>query len=466
MDFTSIIFPLFLLIVFSLWKTSDFSRGKIILMLASFFFYSYWFPPYLLLLLTSGGIDYWASKKIEQSKSKHAKKKYLLFSLCTNLSILGFYKYTNFFLEICAGLGGFLTGKEVEPYVLHVILPIGISFYTFQSISYTVDVYRGKLAASSNYLDFFLYLSFFPQLVAGPIVRAIDFLPQLTTRKTLDWKDYHFSLYRICRGYFLKVYIADQISRHTNSLFAYNVNEMGFSYAWVAALCFSVQIFCDFSGYSDIAIGVSRLFGFRIRENFNNPYFAHGIEDFWRRWHISLSTWFRDYVYIPLGGNRISKTRTELNVMAVFVVSGFWHGANWTFILWGVCHGVLVFTDKAIRQLSFANQFSRFPLSSVFIRLVTLIIVVFLWVPFRAPDISFTLQMWGQMLFFTEGNGVIPSRALYIISLFCIYCCIQFTKEILRVEDTFWIQRVETAIYFGGILMAPWTHTDFIYFQF
>lgn len=469
MDFTTIIFPIFLFTVYTLWRSVSGAKGKIVLMAASFFFYGYWFPPYLLLLLTSGGIDYWAAKKLHQHDKKKTRLCFLLFSLITNLSLLFYFKYANFFLDTIYSFRNSFLNSPADPYFIHVILPVGISFYTFQSISYTVDVYRKKLAPCDNYIDFFLYLSFFPQLVAGPIVRAIDFLPQLEKQKQFSWADCRFSLYRICRGYFLKVFIADQISVHSNAIFGMGSSSLDATTAWLGAACFTIQIFCDFSGYSDIAIGISRLFGFKILENFRNPYFALGMEDFWRRWHISLSTWFRDYLYIPLGGSRCSKLRTEFNIMTVFVVSGLWHGANWTYLFWGLLNGIVVFADKLIKQTSFYHQAINWQAFRFALRTVTLIIVIFLWVPFRAPDLQQAFSMWSSMLSLNFIFSVLANqqRAIILITFFCIYCAVQFFKEIRGIndQDTF-IQRIETALYFSGILVAPWKHTDFIYFQF
>lgn len=285
--------------------------------MASSFFYAYWFPPFILLLWTSGAIDHVASIQMRRSP---APRRWLLVSLCANLGILYTFKYLGFFASLISQVGGWV-GRSVAPWEFDILLPMGISFYTFQSRSYTIDVYRGRLEPCRRPSDFFAYLSFFPQLVTGTIVRATDFLPQLEERRPLTEEDWQFVIHRICRGYFLKVVVADNIAIGVNQIFSSDPAGLTVPVAWLGAAFFAIQILCDFSGYSDIAIGVGRMFGFRIRGNFNNPYVALGFQDFWHRWHISLSTWFRDYLYVSLGGSRCGAWKSRRNVLLVFLLS-------------------------------------------------------------------------------------------------------------------------------------------------
>lgn len=470
MSFISFVFFVFLAVVYALWRLLPYAAAKRMLCLASFVFYSYWFPPFLAIFLTSGVVDYVVSIRMPKSQRPG---QLLALSIAVNLGLLGLFKYADFFLiawhEALAAVG-----IPSDLHLLHLILPIGISFYTFQSLSYTIDVYRGRLKPCDNPVDFFLFFSFFPHLVAGPILRAADFLPQVGAdedpgaRRKLSEEDFRFVVYRLSRGYFLKVLVADNAAIAASAAFRHDPALLSSPVAWLGILFFAVQIFGDFAGYSDIALGTARLFGYRIRENFWNPYCSFGIEDFWHRWHISLSSWFRDYLYIPLGGNRISPLRTKINLLIVFVVSGFWHGANWTFLIWGGLHGIAVTAEKMLRSLRPAGHPA---LNRVILALsvpLTFALVLVLWVPFRAPDVDYMWRYWQAMIPFGGHGGPFQFHAIQYASLllFAGYFAVQVAREHLGGR---WIEQItqgEALAYFSLTLLMPGPPADFIYFQF
>ncbi|WP_317040632.1 MBOAT family O-acyltransferase [Salegentibacter agarivorans] len=303
------------------------------LLILSYIFYGWWDWRFLSLIAFSSFVDYHAGIYIYRAKRDQIKKLWLWLSILVNLGFLGVFKYYNFFAESFAGL--FLNfGYEVDALTLDIILPVGISFYTFQTMSYTIDIYRRRLVPTTNMLHFFTFVSFFPQLVAGPIERATNLLPQFHKKRFFDYAFAAEGLRQILWGLFKKVVIADNSAIIVNQVFE-NYHELGPVDLIVGAVFFTFQIYGDFSGYSDIAIGTAKLFGFKLMQNFAFPYFSRDISEFWRRWHISLSTWFRDYLYIPLGGSKGGKWMTLRNIFIIFIVSGLWHGANWTFVVWG-----------------------------------------------------------------------------------------------------------------------------------
>jgi len=365
MLFNSIEFLLFLPIVFLIyWSLSK----KVILqntflLVASYFFYGLWDYRFLSLIIISSLVDYLIGIQLSNNKSKKARKALLAISLIVNLGLLIVFKYYNFFIESFVDLCQ-VYGYEPHTTTLNIVLPVGISFYTFQTLSYTIDIYRNKLEPSKNIITFFTYVAFFPQLVAGPIERAINLLPQIEKKRVFDYLKAKSGLRQILWGLFKKVAIADSCALLVDPIFS-DYTEFSTIGLILGALLFAIQIYCDFSGYSDIAIGVAKLLGIEIMLNFNYPYFSRDIAEFWRRWHISLSTWFRDYVYIPLGGSRVSKALQIRNIFAIFLISGFWHGANWTFIFWGLIHALcyipLLFLKKNRKNLDVVAQNSLFP---------------------------------------------------------------------------------------------------------
>ena len=471
MSFLSTVFLVILAIVYAGWRILPYRAAKRMLCLAGLVFYAYWFPPFLLVFLTSGVVDYVVSLKLPHARRPRLV---LMISIFVNLGLLGFFKYADFFIGAWRDAAARL-GVPGHIDLIHVLLPIGLSFYTFQSLSYTIDVYRRRLKPCADPVDFFLFFSFFPHLIAGPILRAANFLPQIrpdsdkAPSRRLSDEDFWFFVYRMCRGYFLKAVVADNAAIYANAAFAADPSRLSPMEAWLGALFFAVQIFGDFAGYSDIAIGTARLFGYAIPENFNNPYWSFGVENFWRRWHISLTSWFRDYLYIPLGGNRRSPLRTVANVIVVFVVSGFWHGANWTFLIWGGLHGAAVVIEKQVQcMVSVDNAAVRrmILLGSV---PATFVLVLILWVPFRARGAADMLHYWAAM--FGSGGrglGILPLQGVQLMTLlfFVFYFAMQVAREHFGKR---WLDRIalpEALAYFTLTMLMPGPPTDFIYFQF
>ncbi len=380
MLFNSIHFLIFFPIITIVYFLLSYKHRWILLLIASYYFYMCWKPEYIILIFTSTVIDYVAALKMYSSKG-NKRKLWLLMSLISNLGILFFFKYANFFSSNINDVFNLVTFKI--PYSTY-LLPVGISFYTFQTLSYSIDVYQGKLKPQKHFGKFALFVSFFPQLVAGPIERATHLLPQFDKNFDFDRERVFSGLRLMLWGLFKKVVIADRLSVYVNTVYNNVGDYQGFPLIW-ATYFFAFQIYCDFSGYSDIAIGAARVMGFDLMKNFNVPYISKSIKEFWARWHISLSTWFRDYLYIPIGGNKVSKNRWYLNLMIVFVVSGFWHGANWTFIVWGFLHGLYLILAIVIgKKFSINNSFFGRTLK-IFI---TFHLVVFAWIFFRANSMS------------------------------------------------------------------------------
>ncbi|HBP46062.1 MAG TPA: membrane-bound O-acyltransferase family protein [Flavobacteriales bacterium] len=342
MLFNSPEFLLFLPIVFALYwfvVQRNLRAQNVLLVLASYVFYGWWDWRFLGLIALSTVVDYLVVLQIEGAQEKRAKQQWLSLSMVVNLGLLCYFKYSNFFIESWVDAWA-AAGVNMQISSLKVILPVGISFYTFQTLSYSIDVYRGNLKPTRSLINFAAFVSFFPQLVAGPIERATRLLPQIENRRTFKYEEGVAGLRLILWGMFKKVVVADTCAIYANDIFA-NCTDYSGPTLMLGAVYFAFQIYGDFSGYSDIAIGTAKLFGIELMTNFKTPYFSRDIAEFWRRWHISLSTWFRDYLYIPLGGSRVGKWKSVRNVFVIFLVSGFWHGANWTFIAWGGIHACL-----------------------------------------------------------------------------------------------------------------------------
>jgi alginate O-acetyltransferase complex protein AlgI len=346
MIFNSLSFWAFFVLVFALYLVLPHRGQNRMLLIASYVFYGFWDWRFLSLIAFTTTVDYFVSHQVYATNDNSLKKRWVTVSLFANLSILGFFKYFNFFADSAQALLAFL-GVEMAAWKLQIILPVGISFYTFQSLSYTMDVYRGHLKPSRSLLDYALYVSFFPQLVAGPIERATNLLPQVENPRKLSWDRAREASWLILWGIFKKVVIADNLATIADSVFNGDV-PLNTLNVLIGVYAFAFQIYCDFSGYSDIARGLARLMGFDLMLNFRNPYFARNPSDFWRRWHISLSTWLRDYLYIPLGGNRKGPRRTYINLSLTMLLGGLWHGAAWTFVAWGAYQGALLAIHRAI----------------------------------------------------------------------------------------------------------------------
>ncbi len=402
MPFNSFEFLIFFPIVIGIYYFLPPRFRWVFLLIASYYFYMCWEVKYVLLLFASTLSSYFAARLMSKEKQKKKKKKYLLASVGFNLMLLVVFKYFNFFNDsVQSAFNYFNIFYNVPAFKL--LLPVGISFYTFQTIGYLVDVYREEVKAEKHLGIFALYVAFFPKLVAGPIERAKSFLPQCLANHPFDSQGVRDGLTLILWGCFKKVVIADQLAVTVNSVFSAPA-EYSSIQLLIAAYCYTIQIYCDFSGYTDIAIGVAQVMGFRLMENFRRPYFAQSVREFWQRWHISLSTWFRDYLYIPLGGSRVKASRLYFNLLIVFLLCGLWHGSNWTFIFWGGLHGTylvcaLMTKDVRGKVLRFV-KLDRFPAVHTAIKVfITFNLVAFAWIFFRAESLS-AAQSFVKILFF------------------------------------------------------------------
>jgi alginate O-acetyltransferase complex protein AlgI len=390
MLFNSIDFVFFLPTVFFLYWFVTQRQLKLqntLIVIASYVFYGWWDWRFLSLIIISTGIDYIVGLKLGLEERQTRRKFLLLVSLIVNLGFLGFFKYYNFFLE--SFVSAFrLLGNEIQGETLNIILPVGISFYTFQTLSYTIDIYNKKLEPTKNIIAFSAFVSFFPQLVAGPIERAKNLLPQFHKPRKFNYNRASTGLKLILWGLFMKVVIADRISIYVDTVYGNVGMHSGISLV-LATVFFAIQIYCDFAGYSIIALGTARLFGIHLMTNFKRPYFALSFKEFWSRWHISLSTWFRDYVYIPLGGSRHGSLQTNRNLVFTFVISGLWHGANWTFVIWGFLHGLFLVFEKMLQTIQLPTL-----LKWVLVFLLTNLA----WVFFRAASLGEAFTIFQKFL--------------------------------------------------------------------
>lgn len=398
MLFNSFDFAIFLPIVFILYwfaTNKNLKLQNLLIVAASYLFYGWWDWRFLSLILFSTIVDYSVGLGLLKQENQTKRKILLWTSILVNLGFLGFFKYYNFFLDNFITAFSFF-GSEIKANSLNIILPVGISFYTFQTLSYSIDVYKRKLEPTKDFIAFSAFVSFFPQLVAGPIERATHLLPQFYKKRTFDYSKAVDGMRQILWGLFKKIVIADNCAEYANLIFNNSADYSG-STLVLGALFFTFQIYCDFSGYSDIAIGTSRLFGFDLMRNFNFPYFSRDIAEFWRRWHISLSTWFRDYLYIPLGGSRGGTWMKVRNTFIIFIVSGFWHGANWTFIVWGALNAIyflpLLLTKNNRNNIDTVAHGKYLPTFKEIIQILfTFSLTVFAWIFFRAESIGHALQ--------------------------------------------------------------------------
>jgi len=393
MLFNSIEYLLFLPLVFTIyWLLNKHIKAQnLFLLSSSYFFYGLWDYRFLSLILISSFCDFYIAKELVKENRISRRKLLLGLSIFINLGFLFYFKYCNFFIESFQGLSKLL-GFNANLTSLNIILPVGISFYTFQTLSYTIDIYRKKVKPAEHWLTFFTFVAYFPQLVAGPIERATNLLPQIENRRKFNYKFATDGMRQILWGLFKKVAIADNCALLVDLIFE-DPGSLNSGTLCLGVVLFSIQIYCDFSGYSDIAIGTSKLLGIKLMQNFATPYFARDIAEFWRRWHISLSTWFRDYLYIPLGGSRVGLPKKIRNVFAIFLVSGFWHGANWTFIVWGLIHAVCFVPQIVLNTnrnyLSVVAEERVFPtLKEIISILKTWIIVGIAWIFFRANSVT------------------------------------------------------------------------------
>jgi alginate O-acetyltransferase complex protein AlgI len=478
MIFNSIDFAIFLPIVFLLYwcvVNKDLRHKNLLIVISSYIFYGWWDWRFLSLIVFSTIVDYTIGLKLQKEALQSKRKVLLWISVFVNLGFLGFFKYYNFFLENFVTAFSFF-GSDISTNSLNIILPVGISFYTFQTLSYTIDVYKGKLEPTTDFIVFSSFVSFFPQLVAGPIERATNLLPQFYTNRTFEYSKAVDGMRQILWGLFKKIVIADNCAHFANQIFN-NSSDYSGSTLVLGALLFTFQIYCDFSGYSDIAIGTSRLFGFNLKKNFSFPYFSRDIAEFWRRWHISLSTWFRDYLYIPLGGSRGSQLMKIRNTFIIFIVSGFWHGANWTFIVWGALNAIyflpLLLTNKNRNNLEVVARGKYFPtLKELFFMLFTFGLTVFAWIFFRAEDMGHAISIISKIC--SSSLFKVPEvRPVTIIALLCLFILIEWfgrdsqyaIAKINIIEKRFFRWSFYTALCFF-IFIFQGNQQEFIYFQF
>lgn len=455
------------------------------LLLASYFFYMCYSPDLVFLIFGTTLISWVCSRVIESTDKKAVKKLAITLTLAVSLGVLFFYKYFNFISTAVNSAIG-LFGVASDPVLLDLVLPVGISFYTFQTLSYAIDVYRGDVKAERNFFFYALFVSFFPQLVAGPIERPDNLIPQLREAHPWSTPDAIKGAKHMLVGFFKKVCVADLLSTAVDSV--YNSPEEAGSLAIaIATVLFAIQIYCDFSGYTDIAIGCSRIMGIRLMKNFDHPYSATTIKEFWARWHISLSSWFRDYLYIPLGGNRCSRPRHLFNLFVVFLVSGLWHGANWTFVVWGALHGLyqVVGTLTARPRARLVERSGRAPSSPAVVwirRVITFLLVCFAWIFFRANSMSDAILLIKRLFSFTGGGlgatlssmGVNVTTALLMLASVLVLIIID---RMLTYDDSpdgsDVLVRRGGFVYFVWIVLLCWALllskdmiSTFIYFQF
>lgn len=429
MFFNSIEFAVFLPLVFILYWF--FAKGNLkiqnmILLASSYLFYGWWDWRFLFLLAFSTFLDFYTGLKIHKAETTRSKKTWLLISIIINLGFLCFFKYYNFFIDTFASL---ITKAGFQPnlWTLKIILPVGISFYTFHGLSYVFDIYRKKFTPTTNFVDYSVFVSFFPLLVAGPIERATHLLPQVQKIRKFDYAFAVTGLRQILWGLFKKVVIADNCAEYANMIFNNSEHYKG-STLVIGALLFTFQIYGDFSGYSDIALGTAKLFGFDLLRNFEFPYFSRDIAEFWRRWHISLSSWFRDYLYIPLGGSKGSKLKNVRNIFIIFIVSGFWHGANWTFIAWGALNALyflpLLLLNKNRNHIEIAAKGKIFPSIKEFIGIIiTFSLTVLAWIFFRSDSLSHALHYISAIFSKTllSVPEIFPGYVFFYVALFVLF---------------------------------------------
>ena len=444
----------------------------------SLLFYGWWNPWYISLIVFSSVADFWTGRRIHSSDAPKVRRAWLLVSLITNLGVLAVFKYTPFVASNIAGIAG-STGAEVHWDFSSWVVPVGISFYTFQTLSYSIDIYRGQLEPTRSYRDFLLYVSFFPQLVAGPIVRAKDLLPQFRFRRSFSAAHFQAGLYHIILGLFLKIAVADNLAPVVERAFRKeSIPDLTPIWAWLSVFYFSIQILADFAGYSGIAIGLAYVMGLRFPENFRCPYISRSLSEFWRRWHISLSQWLRDYLYISMGGNQKGRVRTLCFLMITMGLGGLWHGAAWTFIAWGVLHGLGLCFERLVRGGSSPSDRSARPTGALDLltRLVQVALVFMFvmttWVFFRSIDFEMARMMLGRMYVapFHEAmgfEGLALARHLVLVLPVLALHLGQIGRDWYGIRASRRVQAcVAALLLFLLSIIQRDAPTEFIYFQF
>jgi len=474
-----IFFPITLLLYFLLPK--KWSRYSLLMM--SLIFYLAWNVKLVFLILFTTAVSYFSALKIEKTERKSVKKTFLVITLVACLGVLFFFKYYNFLAETFGWALGAITGNTYD-FMLDLVLPVGISFYTFQTLSYVIDVYRGSEKAERDFPLFALYVTFFPQLVAGPIERPGNLLPQLRDKNPLTADNVRAGIWKMAVGFFKKIVVADLIAEYVNAVYNNAADATGWGVI-IGSMLFAVQIYCDFSGYTDIAIGCARIMGIKLMKNFDRPYKSQTIKEFWARWHISLSAWFRDYLYFPLGGSRCSRSRHMFNIMVVFLVSGLWHGANWTFVIWGALHGIYrILGELTIKPREKMWARLKVNTSSVIFgyirRFFTFLLVCFAWIFFRANSISDLGVLLGKL--FTEWGSLsqtLSSMGLGITALIVtvlsiiIMAELDIMTELKTTDGELCASEKTTVMWIVWAVAFAWTMllsvggaSTFIYFQF
>ncbi len=482
MIFNSLYFLVFIVCLFSIYwglQKHGLQKQNILLLLASYFFYACWDWRFLFLLMFSTLLDFYSALRISNADSLKKKKVWFWLSILINLGFLGIFKYYNFFVDSFVTL--FLKlGYNMHSNLIEVILPVGISFYTFHGLSYVIDVFNNKIKAEKNIIHYSLFVCFFPLLVAGPIERATHLLPQVKVQRFFKRSDAVDGLKQILWGLFKKIVIADNCAQFANIIFD-DYNQYSGSTLALGALFFAFQIYGDFSGYSDIALGTARLFGFKLLRNFAYPYFSRDIAEFWRRWHISLSTWFKDYLYIPLGGSKGSDFNRIRNTFIIFLVSGFWHGANWTFIVWGLLHAIyiapsIIFATNR-KNIEIVAQGKKIPsIRELLSMIITFCLVTFAWIFFRAPNLQVAFQFVKKM--FAKNLFAIPyfsgiSLAIPILILIVFFMIVEWSgrENQYAIQSTFTQNsKILRQLLYYSILVLIFlfagSNQQFIYFQF
>jgi alginate O-acetyltransferase complex protein AlgI len=480
MLFNSFQFLVFFIVVWALVLMTRGTVRRVIILIASYYFYMCWSTRYIWAIWGITLLDYVAGLQIEKAERQGLRRFYLCLSLFCNIGLLIFFKYFNF-LTASASSGAHLFGLKYDPPLLAILLPVGLSFHTFQAMSYTIEVYRRKVPAEKNLLQYALYVAFFPQMVAGPIERPFELLPQFHREPTISLAGVQSGLVQAAWGLFKKIVIADNVADFVNLVYGTPTHYGGGAFV-LATTLFSLQIYCDFSGYTDMALGLARMMGYELRMNFRQPYFSRSVAEFWHRWHISLSTWFRDYVYIPLGGNRVRLPRYYLNLMITFAISGLWHGANWTFVAWGLLHGLFLISSQAIgpyaARVSRALYFERWPrLVNGAKVLLTFGAVTFAWIFFRANNLadawyiarhllSLHFDPWLLMAGgFTRATA--PFLLLFTIGMFVVEWWIAHPLQAPKAwgSPAFRALAYNACVY-STVFFGFFGHRDFIYFQF
>ena len=474
MVFNSLTFILFFAVVLLLhnlplaWRYKKFN-----LLVASYLFYAAWNPPFILLLWASTAVDWWVARQMHREIRNGRRKAWLVISLVVNLGCLAFFKYGEFLQQNWQALMS-LIGVQYTPPEWNILLPVGISFYTFHSMSYTLDIYWKRVQPIPKLFDFALFVAFFTQLVAGPILRTSDLVPQFERPRTATRDQLCWGLALMTLGLFQKVVLADGAFAPAADLVFGNGAPVGALDAWIGTLAFSGQIFCDFAGYSTTAVGAAMCLGFSIPNNFNSPYGAIGFSDFWRRWHISLSTWLRDYLYIPLGGNRGSEAKTYRNLMLTMLLGGLWHGANWTFVVWGGLHGLFLAVERWLKQ---ATAGWKVPTGFAFKLVLTLLtfgLVNVTWVFFRATDLSSAMSILGSMVgMHGDAAAILPTvkileTLICISGLYCVHWYMrdrQFEDVVAQAQRSYALPAVWACMVFA-VVITQGAGDAFIYFQF